>query len=599
MTSSGKVYWLPLGLLIVLGGVVFGQALNWEFVWDDNHYLVDDATYRMPDSATDPIFQAFFVSPNYFRPLVVASFVAQLRIHDLNPLYFHLVNVSVHLLTGVVFFFLLQKLWLDNKENVISRAGVLVLSCLFVASPIVVEPVSWVSGRFDLLFGLFSLVVLLIYLKAKRTALSNISLFSAYLAACLSKEHAVAVPAIAFLMGFVHRGDFSIGGLIREFHQRLFPILILISAGLAYILIRWLVLGYVYVDESSHVESHFSLATRAIIVVRSMGANLIHLCLPFYDVSPVYTLNFKDLLGEPVGIVEFLVGLSLIPAVIAFAMHSRCRGLLLFTIAFILSILPVSNILRLNGTDNYIALRFLYFPYAVFLMFFPVWLDFFKQYAFRTGWQLKAGVIYCLINAFVAHSTVSVWESNSTLWNWGYAMRSDSFMANSNLIADLVQKRQFETAISVAEKYLKNKPPNINVMQSLALAYAGLGDSQKAVTIYEDLFLKFGVSSPKVLSQLYAGLARVLMQNNAGDPQIEAVCRAAIALYSQNRQARYVLSRYLVVREGGHQEAVSLLKDGLSMAPLLERKYVVGELRQDPIASEYGFTSEEYEQLLR
>src|SRR5260370_7875711 len=57
----------------------------------------------------------------------------------------------------------------DARRQSAIRAGAAVAALVFGIHPLRVEPVSWITGRADLLFALFSLVAIWAYLRSVET----------------------------------------------------------------------------------------------------------------------------------------------------------------------------------------------------------------------------------------------------------------------------------------------------------------------------------------------------------------------------------------------------------------------------------------------
>lgn len=135
----------------------------------------------------------------FYRPMVNLTFLADYCLYGTGPAGYHLTNLFLHLI-NVLLVFHLGKLLTGNMAAA-------VLSCLiFAVHPVNTEAVTWISGRGDLLFFLFYLLSISAFNrhladgKWKRTHLFlSCALF---VPALLSKETAITLPVILFLMEF-------------------------------------------------------------------------------------------------------------------------------------------------------------------------------------------------------------------------------------------------------------------------------------------------------------------------------------------------------------------------------------------------------------
>ncbi len=139
-------YWVWLALVVI--GAVHLPALGNEFVdFDDDKIFLQNETLRSDDvSALGDIFA--WDRPTDYRPVRDVSHWIDHLVHGQDPFWAHLHNWV--LLLGVVFVFsrLLRRLGVEGG------LGLTALLLAFV-HPVQVETIAWVSGRKDLLAGLF------------------------------------------------------------------------------------------------------------------------------------------------------------------------------------------------------------------------------------------------------------------------------------------------------------------------------------------------------------------------------------------------------------------------------------------------------------
>ncbi|GAM11520.1 transmembrane and TPR repeat-containing protein 3 [Geobacter sp. OR-1] len=96
-------------------------------------------------------------SGGYYRPLLVLSFLFDKYVWGLELSFMHLGNILVHLCNAILVYFITHK-----ASTLIGRQATyfpLTAAILFAVHPIGTESVCWISGRTDLLAGVFSLAV--------------------------------------------------------------------------------------------------------------------------------------------------------------------------------------------------------------------------------------------------------------------------------------------------------------------------------------------------------------------------------------------------------------------------------------------------------
>ncbi len=151
----------------------------------------DDALVLYHLKRLGGIFQpaAYFTALDffsYYRPLGFLSFAADAALWSFRPAGFHVTNVVLHAVNGLLVFALARRV-LTVRASALAAA-------LFIAHPSNQEAVYWISARFDLLATLFVLTTVLLATRERATWVgASLVTFSL---ALLSKEAALAAPII-------------------------------------------------------------------------------------------------------------------------------------------------------------------------------------------------------------------------------------------------------------------------------------------------------------------------------------------------------------------------------------------------------------------
>lgn len=173
-----------------------------------------------------------------YRPVTMAGFAIQWALGGGAPLVFHLVSIGLYVLVCAAFLAVLLEL-LPAETAWLGAA-------LFAVHPLHVEAVANVVGQSELLAALFMLLALLVFLRARRrrtVGAVDISLITLlYLIACLSKEHAIVLPALLFAAEATVFATPAKPLRARLVAARLLG-LTLTAAGLAFLWARFHVLG--------------------------------------------------------------------------------------------------------------------------------------------------------------------------------------------------------------------------------------------------------------------------------------------------------------------------------------------------------------------
>ena len=193
---------LLLTLLLAVVAGVYAPTLGAPFVWDDARLV------SSPELQSLELTQAFlkpfwFGAPGeagssaFFRPLTSLSFGVDYQLHADNAAGYHLSNLALHLLgTGILFALLRRR----GLSAVVASA----LSAWWALLPRLTEGVAWISGRGDVLAGLFALGALWVF-RADR-APRVIGAGALALCSALSKESGLATfAALGILYAAVPR----------------------------------------------------------------------------------------------------------------------------------------------------------------------------------------------------------------------------------------------------------------------------------------------------------------------------------------------------------------------------------------------------------
>lgn len=155
-----------------------------------------------------------------YRPLTIFSFALNRLAFGPDPFSFHMVNVLLH--TGVTLCFALTLPALGFGPGLVVTAA-----SLFAVHPIHADVVNVVVGRAELLVALFLFAGLWLALTKGRRAWPLV--LGCYLAALLSKEHAVVfIPLLALADAFV-RGRGSEGAATLRKRGPLYALLLAIT----------------------------------------------------------------------------------------------------------------------------------------------------------------------------------------------------------------------------------------------------------------------------------------------------------------------------------------------------------------------------------
>ncbi len=165
---------LRASLLALLTVAIYWPAMHSSFVYDDAHFVLNNDVAR---------HGAFTIRTD--RPLTLASYWLNFHTTGENPLYFHLTNLAIHLINGLLVFLAAQSVFGLSEASAVLAGGV------FLLHPLASEAVVYISGRSELLATVFILLSVLLFAKS-RYVLAGIAMFLAI----ASKEIGLLTPAL-------------------------------------------------------------------------------------------------------------------------------------------------------------------------------------------------------------------------------------------------------------------------------------------------------------------------------------------------------------------------------------------------------------------
>ena len=189
---------LAVLLLGIFGIILYFNSLQNTFTFDDIHSISDNLYIKDPRSIP-LLFKGYYASNPYipkgmFRPLLLLTFAFNYFFDGLRPLGYHIINILIHCLNGILLYSLLRLLKIDLKFGC-----ALFISLLFMAHPLNTETVTYISCRSDLLVTFFIMLAFYSFVKEK-IFLSAVL----YILALLTKETALVFSPLILSYWFLY-----------------------------------------------------------------------------------------------------------------------------------------------------------------------------------------------------------------------------------------------------------------------------------------------------------------------------------------------------------------------------------------------------------
>jgi tetratricopeptide (TPR) repeat protein len=530
-------------VVVVVGAVAYHDTLRGEFVWDDDLLLVDHPQYRHPGLVGKALFDLFLISPNYYRPLVYLTMFTDSFVWGLRPWGFRLVNLLLHLGTGVAVLWLLSGLVRDRRLAVLTAV-------LFVLHPTHVENVSFISGRFDLMCGLFYFLGLAVVVTGafQRWRLRWAAAGALFLLALLSKEMAITLPAMLYVLGRRSDKRASAANVITYS----------LPAVLAYLILRQLSLGGV-LGTGLRVPEVGNVLQRAILVASSLATYLRLLILPYW-LTPVHQRTI------PLPLIDFGTWLSVMVsavAVVALVLsRKRFPNLFVAGCLLLISLGPVINIIPISlAGPSIVAERFLYIP-SFFFLLGAAWLLEQAAADHRVGKRTTVALVIVAATYFATvWRHVPFWKSDVTLFEWALRTSPRSALPWTNLGLERIRAGDYETGIRMARRAVELDPDNGSAYDNLGVGLFYSGRCREA----EEAFRKAVSIEPRNL--LYRNnLAGALRDQGKLDQAIAILTNEVLPL-DPTMSAAHLNLAFCYMKLGDPTTALSYLEKGIHYDP--------------------------------
>jgi hypothetical protein len=398
--------------LIAVTFLLYASTLYHGFIfsWDDYDYIVNNpAVHGFSLAHIKTVFSNFYVG-NY-APLHLISYMLDYQFWGLNPAGYHLGNILLHALNGILIYRLFLKLELPIVPALLGAA-------LFVLHPVQVESVAWVAERKNVLSALFFLLALLSYIDYKQAAacrMRNYILSLTFLAcALLSKSAAVIFPVVIIFYDYCYC---SASRRLKLLDKLPFILLTLAAC----------ILTIKSQDTNAGGGMRGYPGGTPLTALWTMTpvflSYLKDLVYPL-ELSPYYMVPIRKTID---GDVVISAAILLCLAGVGFMSVKRWPKLLFFFSVYVLSLLPVLQIVPILTLKND---RYLYYPMigaaGAVAMFISVLM--LKTGRLRIA-TVAVAIIVCTALGGIAYYQSQIWKNSITLWNFALRQNPENMLA--------------------------------------------------------------------------------------------------------------------------------------------------------------------------
>jgi hypothetical protein len=492
-----RYFFLVAGSIILVALFLYGQVLEFAYVWDDLLILRKiPPVLKGEVSLADFLGRPFLRNVPYFRPLVILSFYFDASITG-HPGFSHAVSLAVFVLNALLVFVIGKRIAeKTGRTPSVYLAGFAAL--LYVVHPVMIESAAWISGRFDALVSFFVLSATWVYLGTGFRRLRIVLVSVLVFLSLLCKEiGAISPVAMLCLWGAIHFpslknetwAKISLRAL-RENQGFLAGFALVFTM---YLFVLWQSGAserYIATFLDKLQESGRGGGITLFWVLESLKFYLAQSFSPFYEPSPVHPIDSivspwsaSDILGNAATLV-FAGGVCF------FAARKRAAAAWIF-LAGLLYLSPVLNVAAMKIGVSLGHARFLTLPLAFWVIAVTLVAHDLIQVSWRfdkflptmhvlSAKRILGGLagVWVLFMAATTYFTIPLWKNDLVLWSWAHRVYPDNdFLQNQYMASALMAERP-----DLVEKEISavlEKPDNPGLRIKMQLFYGAALLSQK------------------------------------------------------------------------------------------------------------------------
>ena len=538
-TSQSKAHlFLALGLAFLVF-LIYSNSLDCSWHFDDANNIVFNANLHLEELSWASIKKTFYshlLNPqDLYRPVSCLSFALNYYFGGLEVRGYHLVNIGIHLLASFfLYLFISQVLLLPKlrkRYGAQSHFIALLSAALWAIHPIQVQAVTFIVQRMASLAGLFYIMSMTFYVKARvadggwRRVLFFLLCLMTFVLALGAKENAVLLPLTLFLLEVLLVQERPGFWLPKKAWKILAGIAVLFTLSLAALHYA----GAVNLNSFLAGYDHrpFTLSQRLLTEARVV---MFYLSLLVYPIpsrfSIAHSFEISDSLFSPFS--TFLSLLSILGLLTAAFLLARKQPLLSFSILFFfLNHLVESTVLPLELVfehRNYIPSMLFFVPWGIGLCYL--------LYVYPSTKRIAPVLVAFAVAIVIAfgHSAYVrnfVWKNDWTLWSDAVQKAPDQFRVHHNLGLYYQEQGNLREAVREYERALASKEFHRNdemlpTYFQLAKYYDDSGNLEKAKVFYQNV-LSISPEFPQALGNLASLFDREGNQEKADEYLMRAL----------------------------------------------------------------------------
>ena len=572
----------PMALLFSIILAAYSNTMNASWQMDDKPNILDNARLHIDTITPETVFQTFFASPSsekkLYRPLPCFTFAINWYLGKDDPTGYRAVNIFIHFIAAFVLFITVREMFktpaLATRCSENDSYSIALLSAtLWAVNPIHTQAVTYIVQRMTSMAGLFYLLCLFFYIRARLNTPSTKSLLlyaaclAGFIFAIASKENAATFPLSIVLIEiafFQKKEGAASASFISSKAPSYIGLLVFITAAF------YFTKGNIFSFLNGYELRSFSLSERFLTEFRVIVFYISQIFYPHADrLSIDHDFPLSKSLVEPWTTLPAVMVVAAL-VLIGFSQIKK-RPLLGFPILFFfLNHLIESTVIPLEiifEHRNYLPSAFLFVPFSWGVVTLLRELRRKSHLAFSA----LVGCLVLLIISIGISTYVRnmAWASQWTLW----ADAARKAPGNARPLLVLGNEMGWKAAGTPENLdralyffhralglYGSSKFQDADILGNIAAIHFKKGEYQKAATFYEKTLQvdPFFVKARYHLSETLA----VLQEWEEASRHLDVVLKEG-----SSRDSYYNLKGFVLLWQDRPAEALSYLRKALSISP--------------------------------
>jgi protein O-mannosyl-transferase len=448
---------------------IYWQSAFFDLVWDDYGVIIRNEKIRSLPAAFSTFYKRAGSRVEYdpaqmtasnWRPLRTVVHAVIYKCFQLEPFWYHLLNIIFHGLVAVMLFLVLLRITGDMLAAMIG-------ALLFAVHPVNTEAVCWAKSLEDLMAAFFMLTSFLLILKLKNSKAAVKYNLSVATLACLAFAFAITAKLSViffpvFMLMFVAiqhwNRDKSVCRLVPRWSIGASLIMLAIAGG--GVLARSTVLNKVAQSGYITGDCWTTWLSMPRIFLRYLRIEL----LPWPLFADYQNYPYAATMSDGVAWLYALIFIGLFAALSWLFIRKKLLAPWLW---FWCALIPFSNIIAMKQLG---AERFLYIPTLAVAWFGA---ELFKRFSAqpakhpedKTGQRLKliTATVLILFSLITLQRSMD-WSSEIALWETTVAQFPNSDRPRQNLIKTYNRQQQPDQALGHAMKLAEQFPTRDNIV---------------------------------------------------------------------------------------------------------------------------------------